>query len=450
MCVSVFLKLQNCLQGVVYDICSNRKFDIAIMAFIGLNMVTMTLDRYQAPKQQEMVLEWVNMVFIVVFTAECVLKILAFRWYYFKEPWNLFDFVVVVLSILGLVLKDIFTQLFNVSPTLLRVVRVAKVTRVLRLIKGAKGIRTLLFAFAMSAPALLNIIFLLFLVMFIFAILGMSFFMNVKVPMGGLDDTFNFQTFMKSFILLFQMMTSAGWDGVLSGIMNEKNCSQPNNETGEPGDCGSASIAITYLMAYLVISFLIVINMYIAVILENYSQASDDVQEGLTDDDYDMYYEIWQRFDPKGTQYISYDSLSEFLDVLEPPLQIHRPNKYKIITMDIPICQGDRVYCVDILDALTKDFFARKGNPVTETAELGEVTAHTDRPGYKPISSTLWRKREEFCASLIQKAWRKHRGRGSDPLGPGQRTSALVDVAAGEDHKTMLQPPLISESQFPV
>ena len=99
------------------------------------------------------------------------------------------------------------------------------------------------------------------------------------------------------------------------------------------------------------------------------------VQEGLTDDDYDMFYEIWQQFDPNGTQYIKYGQLSDFLDVLESPLQIHKPNKYKIISMDIPICRGDLCYCVDVLDALTKDFFARKGNPVEETAELGEVTA---------------------------------------------------------------------------
>ena len=101
-----------------------------------------------------------------------------------------------------------------------------------------------------------------------------------------------------------------------------------------------------------------------------------------------MYYEIWQQFDPDGTQYIKYNQLSDFLDVLEPPLQIHKPNKYKIISMDIPICKGDLCYCVDVLDALTKDFFARKGNPVEETAELGEVTAHADRPEYEPISST--------------------------------------------------------------
>ncbi|EEB14510.1 sodium channel protein type 4 subunit alpha, putative [Pediculus humanus corporis] len=324
-----------------------------------------------------------------------------------REPWNLFDFVVVILSILGLVLSDIIEKYF-VSPTLLRVVRVAKVGRVLRLVKGAKGIRTLLFALAMSLPALFNICLLLFLVMFIFAIFGMSFFMHVK-PNSGIDDVYNFQTFGQSMILLFQMSTSAGWDGVLNGIINEEDCDVPDNEMGFPGNCGNSTIGITFLLSYLVISFLIVINMYIAVILENYSQATEDVQEGLTDDDYDMYYEIWQNFDPDGTRYIRYDQLSEFLDVLEPPLQIHKPNKYKIVSMDIPICKGDKMFCVDILDALTKDFFARKGNPIEETVELGEVQARPDEAGYEPVSSTLWRQREEYCARLIQNAWRKHK-----------------------------------------
>ena len=120
------------------------------------------------------------------------------------------------------------------------------------------------------------------------------------------------------------------------------------------------------------------------IVLEDrdFQVANEDLfQEGLTDDDYDMFYEIWQQFDPNGTQYIKYGQLSDFLDVLESPLQIHKPNKYKIISMDIPICRGDLCYCVDVLDALTKDFFARKGNPVEETAELGEVTAQADRPG---------------------------------------------------------------------
>ncbi|XP_064538572.1 sodium channel protein para isoform X46 [Drosophila montana] len=431
-------------QAIVFEIVTDKKFDIIIMLFIGLNMFTMTLDRYDASDTYNAVLDYLNAIFVVIFSSECLLKIFALRYHYFIEPWNLFDVVVVILSILGLVLSDIIEKYF-VSPTLLRVVRVAKVGRVLRLVKGAKGIRTLLFALAMSLPALFNICLLLFLVMFIFAIFGMSFFMHVKEK-SGINDVYNFKTFGQSMILLFQMSTSAGWDGVLDAIINEEACDPPDNDKGYPGNCGSATVGITFLLSYLVISFLIVINMYIAVILENYSQATEDVQEGLTDDDYDMYYEIWQQFDPEGTQYIRYDQLSEFLDVLEPPLQIHKPNKYKIISMDIPICRGDLMYCVDILDALTKDFFARKGNPIEETGEIGEIAARPDTEGYEPVSSTLWRQREEYCARLIQHAWRKHKTRaeagGGDPDSdaandmepdPAAGDDAPDDSAAGDD-----------------
>ncbi|XP_030244878.1 sodium channel protein para isoform X4 [Drosophila navojoa] len=421
-------------QAIVFEIVTDKKFDIIIMLFIGLNMFTMTLDRYDASDTYNAVLDYLNAIFVVIFSSECLLKIFALRYHYFIEPWNLFDVVVVILSILGLVLSDIIEKYF-VSPTLLRVVRVAKVGRVLRLVKGAKGIRTLLFALAMSLPALFNICLLLFLVMFIFAIFGMSFFMHVKEK-SGINDVYNFKTFGQSMILLFQMSTSAGWDGVLDAIINEEACDPPDNDKGYPGNCGSATVGITFLLSYLVISFLIVINMYIAVILENYSQATEDVQEGLTDDDYDMYYEIWQQFDPEGTQYIRYDQLSEFLDVLEPPLQIHKPNKYKIISMDIPICRGDLMYCVDILDALTKDFFARKGNPIEETGEIGEIAARPDTEGYEPVSSTLWRQREEYCARLIQHAWRKHKARvesGGGGVGGGNDADGDGNAEGGGD-----------------
>jgi voltage-gated sodium channel type II alpha len=71
-----------------------------------------------------------------------------------------------------------------------------------------------------------------------------------------------------------QMSTSAGWDGVLNGIIDEEDCTKDNHETGEAGNCGNTAMGIAFLLSYLVISFLIIINMYIAVILENYSQVS--------------------------------------------------------------------------------------------------------------------------------------------------------------------------------
>ena len=106
-------------------------------------------------------------------------------------------------------------------------------------------------------------------------------------------------------------------------------------------------------------------------------QAVLDVAEGITDEDYDLFYEVWQEFDPKGTQYMSFENLSEFLDCLEQPLSVPKPNKYKIIKMDIPIItftnpntgevKEDCIFCADVLDILTQDFFSRRSdNPVVE------------------------------------------------------------------------------------
>lgn len=72
-----------------------------IMLFIGFNMFVMSLDKYGGNDTYNLILERLNLFFIAIFTAECTLKIFALRWYYFKEPWNVFDFVVVILSILG-------------------------------------------------------------------------------------------------------------------------------------------------------------------------------------------------------------------------------------------------------------------------------------------------------------------------------------------------------------
>jgi len=320
-----------------------------------------------------------------------------------------------------------------VSPTLLRVVRVFRVGRVLRLVKSAKGIRTLLFSLAVSMPALINIGLLLFLVMFIYAIFGMSFFMHVR-HMYGVDDIFNFETLFHSMIILFQISTSAGWDGVLAALMNEDKCNNTPTDFKPNGDCGHRAQAVAYIVTYLVISFLVIINMYIAVILENFSQATEDVQQGLTQDDFDMYYEIWELFDEKASQYIPLERLSEFVDRLEEPLRIPLPNHYRLVLLDIPICENDRVHCVDILDALTKNFL---GTGCDGGGDLGDLKKGPERKNYNPVSSMMKRQREYVVVSLIQRTWREHaraRRGGADGV------SAMVITV--DDTDAVAAPPL--------
>ena len=133
-------------------------------------------------------------------------------------------------------------------------------------------------------------------------------------------------------------------------------------------------------------------------------QATEDVQQGMTQDDFDMYYETWEKFDEAATQYIPLDRLSEFVDTLEEPLRLPAPNLYKLVSLNIPICEDDRVHCVDILDALTKNFLGTVGDT---SGELGDIKKGPDRIDYNPVTTTLERQREMFVARLIQRSWRR-------------------------------------------
>ncbi|KAJ8277576.1 hypothetical protein GJAV_G00076860 [Gymnothorax javanicus] len=116
----------NPLQGFFFDLVSKQAFDIIIMMLIILNMITMMVETDEQPKNMETILNNINLAFIVIFTAECIIKITALRCYFFTVSWNIFDFVVVILSIVGIVLADIIEKYF-VSPTLFRVIRLARI-----------------------------------------------------------------------------------------------------------------------------------------------------------------------------------------------------------------------------------------------------------------------------------------------------------------------------------
>jgi len=119
-----------------------------------------------------------------------------------------------------------------------------------------------------------------------------------------------------------------------------------------------------------------------------------------------MYYEIWERYDETASQYIPLCKVAEFVEALEEPLRLPPPNFYKIVSLDIPICEGDVVHCVDILDAVARNFLTSGGEASTD---LGDFRKGPGRKDYRPISSTMKRQREIFCAHLIQDAWRGYR-----------------------------------------
>ncbi|KGL72880.1 Sodium channel protein type 5 subunit alpha, partial [Tinamus guttatus] len=400
----------NKYQGFLFDTVTRQAFDVIIMILICLNMVTMMVETDDQSEKKSYVLNKINILFVAIFTAECVLKLVALRQYYFSNAWNIFDLVVVIMSLIALLLSGIGKAFEHfLPPTLFRVIRLARIGRILRLIRAAKGIRTLLFALMMSLPALFNIGLLLFLVMFIYAIFGMANFAYVKLE-DGIDDMFNFQTFANSMLCLFQITTSAGWDGLLSPILSTGPPYCDPNISGVVGECGKPAIGIIYFVSYIIISFLIVVNMYIAVILENFNAATEESAEPLGEDDFDIFYEVWEKFDPEASQFITFSALSDFADALAEPLRVPKPNKVELISMDLPMVSGDRIHCLDILFAFTKRVLGDSGEMDALKVQMEQkfMAANPSKVSYEPISTTLRHKQEEVCATVIQRAYRSH------------------------------------------
>lgn len=147
----------NQFLAMFYDLSNSRRFEIAIFVLIFLNMLTMGIEHYNQPHAIFFILEVSNAFFTTVFglgkfskgiyclffslfinfkinIAEAIVKMVGLRYHYFTVPWNMFDFLLVLASILGILMEDIMIDL-PVSPTLLRVVRVFRIGRILRLIK---------------------------------------------------------------------------------------------------------------------------------------------------------------------------------------------------------------------------------------------------------------------------------------------------------------------------
>ena len=110
VCVGV-CAFQNKIQAYIFDFTTKQAFDIVIMVLIWLNMVAMMVETADQSDEKEEVLRKINIVFIAIFAGECLLKMISLRQYYFINGWNIFDFIVVILSVIGMIcFVNCFTQ----------------------------------------------------------------------------------------------------------------------------------------------------------------------------------------------------------------------------------------------------------------------------------------------------------------------------------------------------
>jgi len=267
------------------------------------------------------------------------------------DSWNLFDFIIVLGTMFGLILKySVGLNGINAITTLIRTFRVA---RIFRLVNSPflKKLKTLLQTIGLSLPSIGNLAIVLLLFLSIFAILGMQLFATVGHN-DALGDHANFYNFPIALLTLFRGTTGENWNGIMHSIARgdqSENCSttiewDPEycgfcewNEIYNGGDalncmdckpldgCGMPVISEVFFLAYTFVLTYMIMNIFIAVILEAYEQSNLDESAIVTEENLTNFQEQWALLDTDSNQAILLEHLPEFMDSLPYPMGFKKP-----------------------------------------------------------------------------------------------------------------------------
>lgn len=278
---------------VVHNVCTSKYFDLAIAAVIGLNVVTMALEYYMMPVALEYALKIFNYFFTAVFILEAVMKFVALGTHlYLKDKWNQLDVGIVILSIVGIVLEELETNIIPINPTIIRVMRVLRIARVLKLLKMAKGIRALLDTVMQALPQVGNLGLLFFLLFFIFAALGVELFGRLecsdKVPCQGLGEHAHFANFGMAFLTLFRVATGDNWNGIMKDTLRD-NCDDAADCVRNC--CVSSVIAPIFFVIFVLMAQFVLVNVVVAVLMKHLEESHKQME-----DEMDMDYELEREF----------------------------------------------------------------------------------------------------------------------------------------------------------
>ncbi|KAF2893229.1 hypothetical protein ILUMI_12948 [Ignelater luminosus] len=280
----------------IHNVVTSKYFDLAIAAVIGLNVVTMATESYKMPEILNYILKIFNYFFTAVFILESTMKLIALGFVlYLKDKWNQLDVLIVILSVVGIILEELKSNIIPINPTVLRVMRVMRIARVLKLLKMAKGIRALLDTVMQALPQVGNLGLLFFLLFFIFAALGVELFGRLecsdKHPCQGLGEHAHFSNFGMAFLTLFRVATGDNWNGIMKDTLRDdcddatdcvKNC------------CVSAVIAPIFFVIFVLMAQFVLVNVVVAVLMKHLEESHKHLE-----DEQDMDTQLEREFQEK-------------------------------------------------------------------------------------------------------------------------------------------------------
>ena len=184
-----------------------------------------------------------NQAALWVFIVEAGLKLLALwprSWRYFQDGWNLFDFLVIVFA------------LVPATGQFAMIARLARLLRVVRLISAIRDLRLIVAALVRAIPSVGHVIMLMSIVVYIYAIMGYHLFHELDPARWG--------NLGLSVLTLFNIITLDGWTQVMNTAMRHY------------------PWAWLYFVSFVVVGTFVVINMFIAIIINSLDDAKRERQ----------------------------------------------------------------------------------------------------------------------------------------------------------------------------
>ncbi|XP_076796531.1 voltage-dependent L-type calcium channel subunit alpha-1C isoform X29 [Arvicanthis niloticus] len=352
---------KNQHQYKVWYVVNSTYFEYLMFVLILLNTICLAMQHYGQSCLFKIAMNILNMLFTGLFTVEMILKLIAFKPKgYFSDPWNVFDFLIVIGSIIDVILSETNSAEENsrISITFFRLFRVM---RLVKLLSRGEGIRTLLWTFIKSFQALPYVALLIVMLFFIYAVIGMQVFGKIALnDTTEINRNNNFQTFPQAVLLLFRCATGEAWQDIMLACMPGKKCapeSEPSNSTEGETLCGS-SFAVFYFISFYMLCAFLIINLFVAVIMDNFDYLTRDWSI-LGPHHLDEFKRIWAEYDPEAKGRIKHLDVVTLLRRIQPPLGFgklcpHRVACKRLVSMNMPLNSDGTVMFNATLFALVR------------------------------------------------------------------------------------------------
>jgi hypothetical protein len=235
----------------------------------------------------------------VIFIVELAIRWIALgTWPMLADDWNKLDCAVVLVSIAGFIYM-IVSQ--SSAGLLVNAIRTFRLSKAFKIVQRFKSLSNLMRTIVLTIPAIVNITLLLILVIFIFAVIGVSLFGKIGFNNSYYENA-NFMSVGIAILTLSRFTVGEGWTQfmfdaaasptgcVLDPPYNPNMCGFNNAKGCVPlNGCGHSSI-YPFLTVYIFVVVFVMMNLFISVVLECYNEINSGV---ITHEDFHRFCQRW-------------------------------------------------------------------------------------------------------------------------------------------------------------